>query len=139
MYWHADYMLVLELGEKELAQEIHQQGWRPTQLQAVTIAEELANALAHGTPGTPVRVRATVHGGIFELDVANAGEPIPPAVMERLFQPYFRGGMAQRQQGLGLGLFIAAAIAKAHGGSLGAESTPEETCFRFRMPTDTPA
>ena len=38
----------------------------------------LANALTHGASGSPVRVRAAIHGGEFELSVANLGEPIPP-------------------------------------------------------------
>jgi signal transduction histidine kinase len=38
------------------------------------------------------------------------------------------------REGLGLGLYIANEIAIAHGGTLGVESTPVETCFTFRMP-----
>ena len=37
--------------------------------------------------------------------------------MERLFQPFFRGAATAEQQGLGLGLYIASEIARAHGGS----------------------
>ena len=61
---------------------------------------------------------------MFELSVANAGEPIPPAAMERLFQPFFRGAARPNQQGLGLGLYIASEIARAHGGTLDVTSTP---------------
>ena len=37
-------------------------------------------------------------------------------------------------EGLGLGLVIAAEIARAHGGTLGFTSDAAETCFVFRMP-----
>jgi signal transduction histidine kinase len=39
------------------------------------------------------------------------------------------------QQGLGLGLYIAAEIARAHGGKLDVISTEQETRFTLRMPT----
>ena len=91
----------------------------------------LANALAHGAPDGPVRVRAFADGDAFELSVANAGDPIPPATLGRLFQPFFR---ASGRRGLGLGLHIAAEIARAHGGTLGVASTPAETRFTFRTP-----
>ena len=70
---------------------------------------------------------------MFELSVTNSGEPIPPATMERLFQPFFRASTRPSQQGLGLGLYIASEIARAHGGTLDVASTAEETRFVFRM------
>ena len=42
--------------------------------------------------------------------------------------------MLPDQQGLGLGLFIASEIARAHRGTLTVASSPEETRFTFRMP-----
>jgi signal transduction histidine kinase len=94
----------------------------------------LANALAYGAPGTPIRVRAGMGEDMFFLAVANAGEPIPPALREKLFQPFFRTTARQTKQGLGLGLYIASEIARAHEGTLDVASTAEETCFTFRMP-----
>ena len=73
----------------------------------------------------------------FELSVANAGAPIPQAAMEKLFQPFTRGIVGPDQQGLGLGLFIASEVARAHGGTLAVTSTPEQTRFTFRMPLTT--
>jgi signal transduction histidine kinase len=72
--------------------------------------------------------------GQFELAVYNSGTPIPPAAMERLFHPFSRGNVRPSQQGLGLGLYIASEIARAHGGRIDVTSSPEETCFTFRMP-----
>jgi sigma-B regulation protein RsbU (phosphoserine phosphatase) len=94
----------------------------------------LANALTYGTPGVPVRFVARAAGGAFELHVANAGTPIPPATLARIFQPFTRGEDRPSRQGLGLGLYIAHQVAVAHGGTLEAESTAEETRFTFRMP-----
>lgn len=94
----------------------------------------LGNALMHGTPGAPVRVTAASGNGAFELRVANASALIPPAVMERLFQPFFRGADLPSRQGLGLGLYIVSEIARAHGGTITVISDATETTFTFRMP-----
>ncbi len=94
----------------------------------------LANALAHGDPAGPVRVRARSDAGGFELSVANLGDPIPPEAVDHLFQPFSRASVEPGQQGLGLGLYIASEIARAHGGTLEVASSPEETRFTFRMP-----
>ena len=93
----------------------------------------LGNALTHGDQDHPVRVKAFIAHDEFVLWVANKGEPIPDAAMQRLFQPFFRGE-AHSRNGLGLGLHIAAEIAKAHGGMLTAESSEIEIRFTFRMP-----
>ena len=61
------------------------------------------------------------------------------AVQQELFQPFFRANVRRRQQGLGLGLYIAAEIARAHGGRLAVESGPAGTRFTFTMPLDQPS
>jgi sigma-B regulation protein RsbU (phosphoserine phosphatase) len=96
----------------------------------------LGNALAHGAVDRPVVVHAATRKGTFELWVANAGEPIADATMEKLFEPFFRGNARASRQGLGLGLYIASQIAKAHGGMLTLASTSKETRFSFSMPLD---
>jgi signal transduction histidine kinase len=93
-----------------------------------------ANALTHGASDEPILIRASTLDGSFELSVANQGEPIPPPTLERLFQPFFRVAARPSQQGLGLGLYIACEIARAHGGSLNVTSDKTETRFTFRMP-----
>jgi sigma-B regulation protein RsbU (phosphoserine phosphatase) len=99
------------------------------------VSNLLGNALTHGDPKSPVRLRATVSEGMLELWVANEGEPIPDAALPRLFQPFFRGEVRPSKQGLGLGLHIASEIARAHRGDLGVTSDPTETRFTLRMPT----
>jgi sigma-B regulation protein RsbU (phosphoserine phosphatase) len=98
------------------------------------VSNLVGNAISHGTASRPVRVRAKTEGGLFKFSVANGGEPIPQAAMEKLFEPFFRGQVRASRQGLGLGLHIASQIAKAHDGVLTVTSTPEETRFTFVMP-----
>lgn len=118
-------------SEFSLARPVRCDGARVAQM----FSNLLANALTHGDPEGPVRVSARCDDdGVFELSVANQGEPIPPDTAERLFQPFTRANETHGREGLGLGLYIASEIAHAHGGTLEVESSAEETRFTFRMP-----
>jgi sigma-B regulation protein RsbU (phosphoserine phosphatase) len=98
------------------------------------VSNLLGNAMTHGSAAQPVRLSATSIGDRFELSVANGGEPISPEALKHLFQPFFRGSVRPSQQGLGLGLHIAAEIAKAHGGTITVASDEAETRFTYVMP-----
>ncbi len=101
---------------------------------AQLLSNLLANALTHGDDAAPVRTSARTIDGEFQLAVTNAGNPIAPDKFERLFQPFSRASEGPDQQGLGLGLYIASEIARAHEGRLDVQSSAEETRFTFRMP-----
>jgi signal transduction histidine kinase len=94
----------------------------------------LGNAVTHGSSDYPIHVQASIVEGELHLSVANAGDPIPPAAIQKLFQPFKRGDTETSMQGLGLGLYIASQIAEAHGGRLDVASDESETRFTFRMP-----
>lgn len=93
----------------------------------------LANALTHSNSNSPVWVQARTDDNSLELFIANLCDPIDPQLLSRLFQPYERASERSGQQGLGLGLYIASEIAKAHGGTLKATSSTAETRFIFHM------
>jgi signal transduction histidine kinase len=101
---------------------------------AQLLSNLLANALTHGAADAPVSVLARADKKTFELSVTNQGEPIAPAVSARLFEPFYTPVANSGHQGLGLGLYIASEIARAHGGELTVTSVPEATRFVFKMP-----
>jgi signal transduction histidine kinase len=94
----------------------------------------LTNALVHGAPDAPVRVDAAIADGAFVLSVENGGEPIPAEKQLHLFQPFSRTPGEAASPGLGLGLYIAAEIAKAHGGTISVASKAGSTRFEVRLP-----
>ena len=96
----------------------------------------LGNAATYGDHGKPIRVSAKVPKDLFELSVMNYGRPISDKAMHNLFKPFTRGDRPS-QQGLGLGLYIASEIARAHDGTLSVASTDESTTFVFKMPRAT--
>jgi sigma-B regulation protein RsbU (phosphoserine phosphatase) len=93
----------------------------------------IANALTHGAADKPVHIHADGTGENFEISVSNAGVPIPEDMHEHLFVPFTREARRPSQHGLGLGLYIASEIAKAHGGTLSFTSNTEETRFILQM------
>lgn len=107
---------------------------------AQLLSNLLANALARGDPAAPVRVEARSGADGLSISVSSAGPPIPPDALEALFEPFApaaREGTEREgadRRGPGLGLYIAAAVARAHGGTLEADSAAGETRFAFRMP-----
>ena len=98
------------------------------------LANLLSNADQHGDKDAPLRVSALTTDDTFELMVANKGEKIPEESLSQLFQPFYRDKNELSKQGLGLGLFIASEIAKAHEGELLVNSTAKETTFTLRIP-----
>jgi signal transduction histidine kinase len=98
------------------------------------ISNLTSNAVRHGTPGCPVRVRLTGDDQRVAVEVHNEGA-IPGELLPHIFEP-FRSGRhhGRRGDGLGLGLFIAKAIASAHGGTLEVASSQGATTFRLALP-----
>jgi len=100
---------------------------------AQLLSNLVGNALKHGAPNGAVQIWASSNERELELAVANRGDPIAPAVIDRLFMPFYRTAQ-QSTQGLGLGLYIASEIARAHGGKLEVASSLAETRFTLRIP-----
>ncbi|MCX2480585.1 GAF domain-containing sensor histidine kinase [Pedobacter sp. MC2016-15] len=109
----------------------------PVKCDAVRIAQLfsniLGNALTYGKADEPVTVKLLSQNGKLNLSVANCGEKIPDTKMARLFQPFSRGPEENSKDGLGLGLYIASEIARAHHGELSVTSTDEQTCFTLTI------
>lgn len=99
----------------------------------------LRNAIQHGDAATPITVRAIGEESHALFEVHNFGEPVPPSKLQSIFEPMVRGKagaeMGGQSENLGLGLYIARTIAKAHSGTLSVESSRDRgTSFRARLP-----
>ena len=94
------------------------------------------NAIKYGAGDKPVRVAVTGLQTDVRIEVRNEGPAIDRATLANLFQPLTRGTDEQRgrNDGLGLGLYIANEIAKAHGGAIEVRSDDEETVFAVTLP-----
>jgi two-component system, OmpR family, osmolarity sensor histidine kinase EnvZ len=74
----------------------------------------LRNALMHGCE--PIRLGVRLEGDSVAIEVRDGGPGIPDPDIDRLLQPFQRGGDSSRSSGLGLA--IVERIARLHGGEL---------------------
>ncbi len=96
----------------------------------------IGNAMDHALPETPVIVKAWGTAEEVVVSVQNQGAPIPAELMPVLFAPFRSGrhGPTAKAGHLGLGLYVAHEIARAHGGTLEAQSEAGTTSFVMRLP-----
>lgn len=94
----------------------------------------LANAVHHGFETAPIAIEGRLGQGCYEIGVSNAGEPIPPELLPHLFKPFVRREHTASQDGLGLGLYIANEIARAHGGHITSGTEGGRTIFTLHLP-----
>jgi two-component system sensor histidine kinase KdpD len=73
--------------------------------------------------------------------IVDRGPGIPPAQLERVFEPFYRAGTSSSgHRGSGLGLAIARGFTQASSGSLYVESLPGQgASFVFELPLRDPA
>lgn len=102
----------------------------------------LCNAITHGATSGPIVLTLRGDAEMAHLSVHNQGEPIPPTLLPRIFQPLVRTrreGSRLGASGLGLGLAIIDRIVSAHGGAVEVTSTEAEgTTFTVHLPRTPP-
>lgn len=111
--------------------------WDPDRL-AQVVSNLVANAVQHGARERPVTVELDgTQAGSVRMRVQNFGI-VPPEALATLFEPFRRseGSAAPTSgsRGLGLGLFIAREIARAHGGDIALRSADDCTTFEVVLP-----
>ncbi len=99
------------------------------------VSNLLLNALRYGAP--PVHIEARRQDTHFRVFVEDAGPGVPAEFVPALFERFTRGGQSAREvaEGSGLGLSIAQAYARAHGGEvLYHDVTPHRARFELVIP-----
>jgi two-component system, OmpR family, sensor histidine kinase KdpD len=161
-------MAELAVGAEEVALSIDRD-LPPVMVDAVQMERAFVNVLENArrhSGGHPVSVRAravrslagarpvpgTEDGGAeasgpqkargdrMIVRIVDRGPGIPPAQLERVFQPFYRAGTpGSEHRGSGLGLAIARGFSEASGGSLHVESLPGQgATFVFEFPLEHP-
>jgi signal transduction histidine kinase len=101
----------------------------------------LENAVKYSLPSAGIELRARRLGpGRVSIEVEDEGCGVPPEALNRIFDRFARADSARTRSagGVGLGLAIVDAIAKAHGGICTVQSTPRGTIFALSLPNFTP-
>jgi two-component system sensor histidine kinase BaeS len=86
------------------------------------ITNLLTNALKFTPAGGRITLESGLEGGRAVLRVADTGPGIPADELPRVFDRFWRGRQAAGVSGSGVGLAIAAELARAHGGQLTVQS-----------------
>jgi signal transduction histidine kinase/CheY-like chemotaxis protein len=101
---------------------------------AIALREAIINLVLNAMEAMPaggtVAVRTGGRDGGAELVVADRGEGIPPEVLPRIFDPFF----TTRPGHLGLGLFVAQAVARRSGGRVEVQSGAGGTTVTMWLP-----
>ena len=95
------------------------------------------NAIKFTPAGGAVRIEAGIVDGLPFAVVSDTGVGVPPQERGRIFDRFYRGAHSGKSPGHGLGLSIAATIARLHGFQL----TVEDNCpgARFELRAAPPA
>lgn len=100
----------------------------------------LRNAILYGWPNTPLCITVTNDDKQAIIRFTNQGDTIPPEKLSRLFEQFFRLDSARATSGgAGLGLAIARAITRQHGGDITAASADDHVTFTVTLPLRTAA
>ncbi len=115
--------------------------WDPEALGQV-VANLLSNALKYSPAATPIDIRIVGDDEQVTLSVSDHGIGLGPQEAAQLFHRYARasGAVETGIPGIGLGLFLARGIVKAHGGTIRAESAGrgQGTTFEVVIPRTVP-
>lgn len=98
----------------------------------------IGNAVQHGATDSDIDVAVAGEQDVVRIDVRNTGATIPSDVLKRIFEPLYRTGLGghEGRTHLGLGLYIARTIARAHGGDISATSEAGITSFQVWLPRE---
>jgi signal transduction histidine kinase len=118
--------------------------WDGARVQQILV--NLMSNAARYAPEGPGEVDLFVNEqGRVIMSVRDHGPGVPPRIQKRLFKQYYRfddgqddrGIAVDGNRGLGIGLYISARLARAHGGSLTVEDAPGGgAVFMLEMPPD---
>jgi signal transduction histidine kinase len=101
------------------------------------LANLVDNALKYTPRGGRVRLSARPEGPSVVFECADDGPGISADDLPRIWDRLYRGDRSRSERGLGLGLSLVRAIARAHGGDASVESSPGQgSAFRLRLPLD---
>lgn len=95
----------------------------------------LENAARYTPPGSKVTIRASSPPNQVLVELLDEGPGLQPGTEKEIFRRFVRHRPPGDRQGTGLGLAICEAVARLHGGEIGAQNRPEGGArFWFTLP-----
>jgi two-component system, OmpR family, sensor kinase len=106
------------------------------------IENVLRNAVRYSPQSTPVDVSVEHESSGLVISILDRGPGVPPADLERIFEPFYRVAESRDRDsgGEGIGLAITAQVMKAHGGAAAASNNQQGGLLvRLSLPEGAPA
>lgn len=101
------------------------------------LANLVDNALKYTPRGGRVTIRVGSQGAMGEIAVTDTGPGLAATDLPHLFERFYRGDRARHLPGNGLGLALAMAVARAHGGDIAVQTGGNGSTFTLRLPAAT--
>ena len=119
-----------------MVQEPDRPVWFDGRLLGRVFRHLIENAARYSPPESRIVLRSRRRDGRLEFEVEDNGPGIDKVDLPHIFEKFYRGKRgAKLGKGTGMGLAIARAIVRAHGGDITVESSPEHgSTFRFWVP-----
>jgi signal transduction histidine kinase len=127
--------------------EVVPRGWRLGDVPAGTLSVDpealrialdalVENAIKYTEDSDAIELRARGQGRAIVIEVEDTGCGVPAPALTQIFERFARADSARSraQGGVGLGLAIVDAIAKAHGGSCAVRTAANGSTFSLRLP-----
>jgi signal transduction histidine kinase len=107
----------------------------PEQLR-IALDALLENAVKYTEVGAAIELSSHAEGNMAVIEVADAGGGVPPEALGHIFDRFARPDPARSRAngGVGLGLAIVDAIAKAHGGRCTVSADEDGSTFSLQLP-----
>lgn len=107
--------------------------WADPELAAQALVIALENALEFGDRARPAEIVIRADGATIAFDVVDHGPGIPSDRLEGVFDAFTQAepGTTRSHEGLGIGLYLARRIMRAHGGDVAASTSDRGTTMTF--------
>ncbi|MGE0472773.1 MAG: ATP-binding protein [Nitrospirales bacterium] len=118
---------------KKVPSRMAQVRWDEAKMQHVFLCI-FKNAIEAMSPGGHLKIEVMLTRARkqdLQITIANDGVPIPPELVDKVFEPYF----TTKRSGTGLGLATVKKVVEEHGGQITIESAQDQgTTVTIRMP-----
>jgi signal transduction histidine kinase len=129
LWFHIEKMDLTLNGLKDMNLSGDTENWPDLMVDGAKMREAIIiiieNAVKYNTFGGSITIRGNMTDNMFEIAISNTGIGIGKEDREKIFNKnFFRSEDARRQNpiGMGIGLSVARAIIRAHGGDISLES-----------------
>jgi heavy metal sensor kinase len=100
------------------------------------VANLLDNAVKYTPPDGRVTVTVREDATGAQVEITDTGTGIDANDLPHVFERFYRGDKSRSTAGSGLGLSLARAIVRAHGGDIAVKSSPQGSAFHILLPSE---